>query len=504
MNASATASETRVPCSANLRRRIRSLGRGIGKSVVEALGEHLPSSAQEFAALERKLAEIGVARLIGPALELVLATVHANEQFVAESIERAAEARPLTVNSYRDVAVCLVNGSVALVPRTPYAMNPKPPASRPGRRRGVGRRGPSGSGCYPVLARLGFLGRTSPVMTSTVARAAAELGSYAEARDSLSARGVGIDLKAVRLIAHRVADAGIEARRALAEAEETRTLEGKRVVVAFDGGRLRTRVSGKRGRRRKKTGRRSYKTPWREPALLAIYTVDENGKKTSERPWYEATLGGWDQAFAIATSLLRYLGAKHAREFVIAGDGATNIWDRVDALVAALGIDKSRLRLFVDFWHAVEHLHDTAELVRHWTPEQRVRWVRARRRELHDGHCDRVVAAMRELAVGRNAAEIGGEADYFETRAARMKYAELREAHLPIGTGAVESAVRRVVNLRMKGPGIFWEDENAERMLLLRCRQKAGRWDELERDFCARAAAPHGRVLKNARRSGAT
>ena len=497
--ATTTAESSRVSCSAELRQRVRSLGHGIGEAIVEALGDHLPSNADEFAELERKLAKIGVDRLIGPTLDAVLRALHSDEEFVAESVAKAAETRPLTVNSYRDVAVCLVDGAVALVPRTPYAMNPKPPRSRPGRRRGVGRRGPSGSGCYPVLARLGFLGRTSPVMTSSVARAASELGSYAEARESLAARGMDLDLKAVRLIAHRVADAGLEARRTLADAEETRELEGKRVVVTFDGGRLRTRVSGKRGRRREETGRRGYDTPWREPALVAVYTVDEEGKKTSERPWYEATLNGWDEAFLIAADLLRHLGARHAREIVIAGDGAPTIWERVDALVNALDLDRSRLRLFVDFWHAVEHLHDTAELVRHWSPEERVRWVRARRRELFNGHCDRVVVAIRELAVGRNAGEIGSEADYFESRKALMQYAELRAAHLPIGTGAVESAIRRVVNLRMKGPGIFWEEANAERMLLLRCRQKAGRWDELERAVYARAAAPHGRVLARAR-----
>jgi hypothetical protein len=311
---------------------------------------------------------------------------------------------------------------------------------------------------------------------------------------------MNLDLKGVRLITHRVADAGLEARRVLGDAEETRTLEGKCVVVAFDGGRLRTRVSGKRGRRRAETGRRGFDTPWREPALVAIYTVDEAGKKTSDHPWYEATLGGWDEAFRIAKDLLHRLGARHAREIVIAGDGAATIWDRVDGLVTALGIDRSRLRMFVDFWHAVEHLHEAANLVRSWTPEQRVRWVRARRRELYDGHCDRVVAAIRALAVGRNAGEIGGEADYFESRLDLMKYAELRAAHLPIGTGAVESAVRRVVNLRLKGPGIFWEEENAERMLLLRCRQKSSRWDELERDVYAATTQPYGQVLKLERR----
>jgi hypothetical protein len=428
---------------------------------------------------------------------LVLSALHRDEEFVRESIELAASKRPLSVSRYPEVAVSVVNGGVALVERTPYMIQPRPSASKPGPARAVGNRGPSGSGCYPVLARLGFLGRTSPVVTSTVARAATELGSYAEARASLGARGMDLDFKGVRLIAHRVADAGLEARYVRAVAPETRELDGKRVVVTFDGGRVRTRVSGKRGRRRAKTGRRGYKTPWREPALLAIYVVDKDGKKAAERPWYEATLDGWDALFVIARDLLRHLGVRYAREVVFAADGSSIIWDRIGKLIGELGLEENRVHRFADFWHAVEHLHDVVEKMGdRWSAEEAARWVRARRRQLFDGHTDIVIAEIRKLAVGRGAPEISAEANYFEERKHLMRYPELRAAKLPIGTGAVESAIRRVVNLRMKGAGTFWEDENAERMLLLRCRLKSGRWDELEKDVYAFAGALQGRTLK--------
>src|SRR5579872_291539 len=181
---------------------------------------------------------------------------------------------------------------------------------------------PGGSGCYPVLAKLGFLGCRSPAYWSAVARAAAEVGSYAEARASLASRGLEIDYKTLRCVTHQVADAGLEARRCLENAAETRELEGKRVVVAFDGGRVRTRVQDKRGRPRKETGRVGFDAPWREPALVAVYVVGDDGKKLpGTRPWYEATLGGWDAQFGLAVDLLRRLGARHAREVVIAGDG---------------------------------------------------------------------------------------------------------------------------------------------------------------------------------------
>ena len=42
-----------------------------------------------------------------------------------------------------------------------------------------------------------------------------------------------------------------------------------------------------------------------------------------------------------------------------------------------------------------------------------------------------------------------------------MNYATYARRGLPLGSGAVESAIRRVINLRLKGNGMFWTVENA-------------------------------------------
>jgi hypothetical protein len=60
-----------------------------------------------------------------------------------------------------------------------------------------------------------------------------------------------------------------------------------------------------------------------------------------------------------------------------------------------------------------------------------------------------------------------------------MDYARSRRRGLPIGSGAVESALRRVINLRIKGPGVLWEEVNAEGMVALRAAALSGRWEEL-------------------------
>jgi hypothetical protein len=43
----------------------------------------------------------------------------------------------------------------------------------------------------------------------------------------------------------------------------------------------------------------------------------------------------------------------------------------------------------------------------------------------------------------------------------------------------MESGIRRVVNLRMKGACLYWLEKTAEAMLMLRSYYKAGRWNLL-------------------------
>jgi hypothetical protein len=72
------------------------------------------------------------------------------------------------------------------------------------------------------------------------------------------------------------------------------------------------------------------------------------------------------------------------------------------------------------------------------------------------------------------------EREYFVRNKHRMRYQVLKEQSLPIGSGAIESAIRRVVNLRLKGASIYWLEATAEAMLLLRAYYKAGRWNTLK------------------------
>ena len=75
-----------------------------------------------------------------------------------------------------------------------------------------------------------------------------------------------------------------------------------------------------------------------------------------------------------------------------------------------------------------------------------------------------------------------------ETNSQRMQYEAFEAQGLPCGSGCVESAIRRVINLRLKTPGTFWMREMGEHMLFLRCQLLSGRWQIMLHNLTRRVA----------------
>jgi hypothetical protein len=86
------------------------------------------------------------------------------------------------------------------------------------------------------------------------------------------------------------------------------------------------------------------------------------------------------------------------------------------------------------------------------------------------------MAAVPGICRGRNSKAIRTQRDDCIKHKSRRAYAKLLAMQLPIGSGASERAVRRVMHLRCKGPRLFWCRASAEALLLVRSSDKAGRW----------------------------
>jgi len=304
------------------------------------------------------------------------------------------------------------------------------------------------------------------------------LSSFEEVSRVFDDKAMSIGINTIRRIAQHFASRAKIAQR-METVALTDSVGQRRVVVSTDGGRLRLRKY-KKGPRTKK-GRRRFQARWIEPKLVIIYAVDEQGKMDRRFiPVIEGTLKGPDTAFGLLRYHLQQLGVRTARQILFVADGARWIWNRISKLVDSLGVAVSKVYELVDFYHAVEHLGKVADFKKNWKPSEKKKWIQKHRRMLLKGKTDQVIAAIKIFCRGRNSKDITTERNYFIRNQHRMNYQQIAALKLPLGSGAMESAIRRVVNLRLKGASIYWLEQNAEAMLMLRSYYKAGRWNLLK------------------------
>jgi hypothetical protein len=384
---------------------------------------------------------------------------------------RRPEPRPLTVR--------LLGGLVLWI-STLYCG----PKARTGKGRGR-----EGSGLYPELAALGFSEGSSPALASRVARLTALLPSFQTARDELARDGTPLNIKEVRRIALRQGLEVLTTRKRDLEAYRAgqlprgKELRGKRVGVAIDGGRVRTRVviRKKKDKRTGKKRRQKFRTEWREPKLLIIFEMDKRGRMARRRrPWIDGTFQGPDECLELVALHLHRLGAADAQLVTFVSDGAPWIWDRLDWVVKRVGLKAHRVVKVLDWCHAVHHVSLALEALG-LQGQERQQLYRQLRSLLKKGRPYQVTAELSLLAKSCPPdAAVWTEIRYLEkhAEAGHLRYGQFRKRGVPLGSGAIESAIRRVVNLRLKGNGILWAEENAEAMLALRAAALTERWEE--------------------------
>ena len=238
------------------------------------------------------------------------------------------------------------------------------PVTTPYYREKHARRAKRRPGLYPALVVLGIYDRCTPKLASDASRAVAMHSSLAEAQAQLRSDGIALDIKTLRSTAYRYAARARAAQQSAACGLLDR-VTGKRVVVSLDGGRVRVRRK-KRGPKTKK-GRNRFHTDWKEPKLLILYVVGDDGRPSQTwAPIIDGTLRGPEAVFALLLSYARQIGLNAADKVLFIADGAPWIWRRLQRLIAALGLSPTQVLGLIDFYHAAKQLSDAVKL-RRWS-----------------------------------------------------------------------------------------------------------------------------------------
>ena len=163
------------------------------------------------------------------------------------------------------------------------------------------------------------------------------------------------------------------------------------------------------------------------------------------------------------------------RVVVVLGDGAEWIWRQARWQLSRSGVEVVEI---LDFYHVCEHRATVAAAVfgagslraqdwlaqqRHTLRHQGPRPVRRALSKLHPP----TVAAAEEVRKARG---------YFRTHAARMRYPQFRARQFPIGSGAIESCAKNLIQQRQTQAGMRWSAPGAQAVASLRALHRSGRW----------------------------
>ena len=325
----------------------------------------------------------------------------------------------------------------------------------------------------------GCINKSSPIYYGLVAQFSTICPSYEVACTLLNYQGIYAKHKRVRELSIKTgafaAKLGL-----LAQLDKGENMSGKRVVVQIDGGRSRLRENKEAYT---KKGYQKYDGNWREPKLIAIHILDENGHvaRLLSKPIYRATVQDAKACMDDLVQTLKILKVDEASEVQFLADGAPFIWRRIRKAFKKAGVAAKKITYTLDYYHAVQHLKTLSEflpLSKEKRNEQFEQW----KSWLWDGLANSIVRQFKRLIRKTKSTlnkKMKAELNYFKRHHCHMQYKQFRKRKLLCGSGLVESAIRRVINLRFKGPSTFWYKENLNNMLVLRCAFLSGRWHNL-------------------------
>jgi hypothetical protein len=427
--------------------------------------EQILSETFNFSAIEQGLAEI-LNRFSALVLQTMLNRLLTEPNFLAVLKEMGGRLG-MKYKEHRTITVRLYNGQPIEV-NTPYFIKAQAKQRRKKKKKRNKR-------AHLGLVVLGFIGHSSAWFVSEVVKMALLCPSFVIAKEVLTGRGIELDVKAVRRLCRELGLIGLEGRGqiSLADREE---LQGYTLVIGIDGGRLRERIAKEGPKKRGEKGP-GYDGEWKEPKLFTIYLMDEAGKVVQEfAPLHDATMADKDGLFAVLAQYLMVLDWSAVSRIVFCGDGAKWIWSGVEALCQKFGFDPGRIYQVIDYTHAKQNLRELIALICDDHQQQSTlygQWKKllwqGNMKALYQAICQTVSAEKKKQALAK-------WESYFHQNQKRMQYQHFKANGITCGSGCVESAIRRVINLRLKAAGTFWKRDMAEYFLFLRSQLISGRW----------------------------
>jgi hypothetical protein len=221
---------------------------------------------------------------------------------------------------------------------------------------------------------------------------------------------------------------------------------------------------------------------WHEAKLLSVETLGDAHRvylaDTQDKDRLEAQVRE-SRGFSELTK----------RDVLWIADGAEWIWRMKDRLCP-------QAHELLDFYHAAEHGHAAARALFGEGDACTELFAQRIRHLLLTSDIETLFDELKECIPYKpktTQAEKEAEAlwpllSYYENNRNRLGYREFRQRGWPIGSGAIESAHKRVIQKRMKMSGMKWSPQNAQRMATMQCLYASNDGQNFERAIMQAAA----------------
>jgi hypothetical protein len=209
--------------------------------------------------------------------------------------------------------------------------------------------------------------------------------------------------------------------------------------------------------------------PWKEAKVGLTYRQDpDTHRPVKGSARYVAVVGGQAEFAPVLEEALHIENIDAAYSVVWVGDGAPSNWTLADQLAP----DAVQI---LDWYHALEHAMTCGKVLlgedSPWLPAWQARAETLLAEGDPEAMLEELMACvpLAEKRRGRDRVDsLDDLVRYYRNNTHRMKYRLYREHHFPIGSGAIESAHKHLLQTRMKRAGQRWAMRNARKMARLR------------------------------------
>lgn len=206
-------------------------------------------------------------------------------------------------------------------------------------------------------------------------------------------------------------------------------------------------------------------------SLILPESVDRQFIRKSE---YVAHLGDHTEfEEKMSTIVDEYSGLEERLVFV--NDGAVWIHNWIKS-------EYPKATQILDFYHAMTHIMEYAKL-KIKDKKKRAEWQTQTSEGLKKGGYDYIVNRLKKLPPKTKKQKEENEKllTYLKNNKDRMEYQRYIAEGLLIGSGAIESAHRKVLQERMKKSGQRWSKKGLKRLMNIRILDNSGHWDRIKR-----------------------